>query len=163
MSVLQTVCECCRFAPTDSGIFGVPLTTLLENDQKKYPGSRVPLVFKKVRSSFLLWLLETRLECCDRDWKRQLFWKVPSQHFSGLRYSSLPHPWTEPRRAISHYPDPTAHACLRYRGFPKKQRRWPEVLCFVLRACVDLDDSVFKWNDGGRLLFHWREIYCGNT
>uniref|UniRef100_A0A8C1LH68 Rho GTPase activating protein 28 n=1 Tax=Cyprinus carpio TaxID=7962 RepID=A0A8C1LH68_CYPCA len=31
-----------------AGIFGVPLTTLLENDQKKSPGSRVPLVFKKV-------------------------------------------------------------------------------------------------------------------
>lgn len=32
----------------DSGIFGVPLMTLLENDRKKYPGSRVPLVFKKL-------------------------------------------------------------------------------------------------------------------
>lgn len=72
-----------------------------------------------VRSSFLLWLLETRLECCDRDCERWLFWEVSSQHFSELRYSSLPHPWTEPRRAISHYPDPTAHARLRYRGFPK--------------------------------------------
>lgn len=118
----KTVCKCCRFVPTDSGIFGVPLTTLLENDQKKYPGSRVPLVFKKVCSSFLLWLLETRLECCDRDCECWLFfWKVPSQHFSGLRFSSLPHPWTEPRHAISHYPDPTAHARLRYRGFPKNK------------------------------------------
>ncbi|XP_028820972.1 rho GTPase-activating protein 28 isoform X6 [Denticeps clupeoides] len=34
----------------ESGIFGVPLTTLLENDQKKLPGSRVPLVFKKLLS-----------------------------------------------------------------------------------------------------------------
>ncbi|XP_056594573.1 rho GTPase-activating protein 28 isoform X2 [Triplophysa dalaica] len=34
----------------ESGIFGVPLPTLLENDQKKYPGSRVPLVFKKLLS-----------------------------------------------------------------------------------------------------------------
>ncbi|XP_051970178.1 rho GTPase-activating protein 28 isoform X1 [Xyrauchen texanus] len=32
----------------ESGIFGVPLTVLLENDQKKLPGSRVPLVFKKL-------------------------------------------------------------------------------------------------------------------
>ncbi|TSK16093.1 Rho GTPase-activating protein 18 [Bagarius yarrelli] len=31
----------------ETGIFGVPLTTLLENDQKKFPGSKVPLVFKK--------------------------------------------------------------------------------------------------------------------
>ncbi|XP_043083017.1 rho GTPase-activating protein 28 isoform X1 [Puntigrus tetrazona] len=37
-----------RSKARDSGIFGVPLTTLLENDQKKYPGSRVPLVFKKL-------------------------------------------------------------------------------------------------------------------
>ncbi|XP_066540043.1 rho GTPase-activating protein 28 isoform X2 [Hoplias malabaricus] len=34
----------------ESGIFGVPLTTLLENDQKKFPGSKVPLVFKKLLS-----------------------------------------------------------------------------------------------------------------
>ncbi|XP_053089799.1 rho GTPase-activating protein 28 isoform X1 [Pangasianodon hypophthalmus] len=34
----------------ETGIFGVPLTTLLENDQKKFPGSRVPLVFKKLLS-----------------------------------------------------------------------------------------------------------------
>ncbi|KAI4884110.1 hypothetical protein NFI96_032758, partial [Prochilodus magdalenae] len=34
----------------DTGIFGVPLTTLLENDQKKFPGSKVPLVFKKLLS-----------------------------------------------------------------------------------------------------------------
>ncbi|XP_016098671.1 rho GTPase-activating protein 28 [Sinocyclocheilus grahami] len=39
-----------RSKARDSGIFGVPLTTLLENDQKKYPGSRVPLVFKKLLS-----------------------------------------------------------------------------------------------------------------
>ncbi|MBN3287756.1 RHG18 protein, partial [Polyodon spathula] len=32
----------------DYGLFGVPLTTLLENDQKKFPGSKVPLIFKKL-------------------------------------------------------------------------------------------------------------------
>ncbi|RXM35937.1 Rho GTPase-activating protein 28 [Acipenser ruthenus] len=32
------------------GLFGVPLTTLLENDQKKFPGSKVPLIFKKLLS-----------------------------------------------------------------------------------------------------------------
>ncbi|TRY96241.1 hypothetical protein DNTS_017857 [Danionella cerebrum] len=37
-----------RCKAKDSGIFGVPLTTLLENDQKKLPGLRVPLVFKKL-------------------------------------------------------------------------------------------------------------------
>ncbi|XP_065115010.1 rho GTPase-activating protein 28 isoform X1 [Paramisgurnus dabryanus] len=37
-----------RSKARESGIFGVPLDTLLENDQKKYPGSRVPLVFKKL-------------------------------------------------------------------------------------------------------------------
>ncbi|XP_076147130.1 rho GTPase-activating protein 28 isoform X2 [Alosa pseudoharengus] len=39
-----------RSKTRESGIFGVPLTTLLENDQKKLPGSRVPLVFRKLLS-----------------------------------------------------------------------------------------------------------------
>ncbi|XP_067291384.1 rho GTPase-activating protein 28 isoform X2 [Pseudorasbora parva] len=39
-----------RSKARDSGIFGVPLATLLENDQKRYPGSRVPLVFRKLLS-----------------------------------------------------------------------------------------------------------------
>ncbi|RXM37049.1 Rho GTPase-activating protein 18 [Acipenser ruthenus] len=34
----------------ECGLFGVPLTTLLENDQKKFPGSKVPLIFKKLLS-----------------------------------------------------------------------------------------------------------------
>lgn len=40
----------CLLISAETGIFGVPLTTLLENDQKKFPGSKVPLVFKRVRS-----------------------------------------------------------------------------------------------------------------
>nr|XP_023691819.1 rho GTPase-activating protein 28-like isoform X2 [Paramormyrops kingsleyae] len=36
-------------AGRESGIFGVSLVTLLENDRKILPGSRVPLVFRKVR------------------------------------------------------------------------------------------------------------------
>ncbi|KAL7874718.1 hypothetical protein SRHO_G00056880 [Serrasalmus rhombeus] len=39
-----------RSKARETGIFGVPLTTLLENDQKKFPGSKVPLVFKKLLS-----------------------------------------------------------------------------------------------------------------
>lgn len=34
----------------DSGLFGVPLTVLLEQDQRKVPGTRVPLVFQKLIS-----------------------------------------------------------------------------------------------------------------
>ncbi|XP_047414314.1 rho GTPase-activating protein 18 isoform X3 [Sciurus carolinensis] len=34
----------------DSGLFGVPLTTLLEQDQRKVPGTRIPLVFQKLIS-----------------------------------------------------------------------------------------------------------------
>ncbi|XP_004702279.1 rho GTPase-activating protein 18 [Echinops telfairi] len=34
----------------DSGLFGVPLTVLLEQDQKKVPGTRVPLIFQKLIS-----------------------------------------------------------------------------------------------------------------
>ncbi|XP_061569729.1 rho GTPase-activating protein 28 [Cololabis saira] len=32
----------------DSGVFGVPLTSLLENDRKKIPGLKVPVVFQKL-------------------------------------------------------------------------------------------------------------------
>ncbi|KAL1006407.1 hypothetical protein UPYG_G00071990 [Umbra pygmaea] len=39
-----------RSRTRESGIFGVPLTTLLENDQKKFPGSKVPIVFRKLLS-----------------------------------------------------------------------------------------------------------------
>ncbi|XP_041717389.2 rho GTPase-activating protein 18-like isoform X2 [Coregonus clupeaformis] len=39
-----------RSKARESGIFGVPLTTLLDNDQKKFPGSKVPLVFRKLLS-----------------------------------------------------------------------------------------------------------------
>uniref|UniRef100_W5M568 Rho GTPase activating protein 28 n=1 Tax=Lepisosteus oculatus TaxID=7918 RepID=W5M568_LEPOC len=39
-----------RIKVRESGLFGVPLTTLLENDQKKVPGLKVPLLFKKLLS-----------------------------------------------------------------------------------------------------------------
>ncbi|XP_067107757.1 rho GTPase-activating protein 28 isoform X1 [Osmerus mordax] len=39
-----------RSKARESGIFGVPLTTLLESDRKKVPGSKVPLVFRKLLS-----------------------------------------------------------------------------------------------------------------
>lgn len=32
----------------DSGLFGVPLTMLLEQDQRKVPGTRIPLIFQNV-------------------------------------------------------------------------------------------------------------------
>ncbi|XP_063339318.1 rho GTPase-activating protein 28 [Pelmatolapia mariae] len=32
----------------DSGVFGVPLNTLLEKDRKKFPGVKVPVVFQKL-------------------------------------------------------------------------------------------------------------------
>uniref|UniRef100_A0A3Q1F075 Rho GTPase activating protein 28 n=1 Tax=Acanthochromis polyacanthus TaxID=80966 RepID=A0A3Q1F075_9TELE len=32
----------------DSGVFGVPLNSLLENDKKKFPGVKVPVVFQKL-------------------------------------------------------------------------------------------------------------------
>lgn len=36
------------FLVADSGLFGVPLTMLLEQDQRKVPGTRIPLIFQKV-------------------------------------------------------------------------------------------------------------------
>lgn len=36
------------FSVADSGLFCVPLTVLLEQDQKKVPGTRIPLIFQKV-------------------------------------------------------------------------------------------------------------------
>ncbi|XP_028622294.1 rho GTPase-activating protein 18 isoform X2 [Grammomys surdaster] len=34
----------------DSGLFGIPLTILLEQDQRKVPGTRIPLIFQKLIS-----------------------------------------------------------------------------------------------------------------
>ncbi|XP_051853680.1 rho GTPase-activating protein 18 [Antechinus flavipes] len=34
----------------DSGLFGVPLSVLLEQDQKRVPGTRIPLIFQKLIS-----------------------------------------------------------------------------------------------------------------
>lgn len=36
------------FSNEDNGIFGVPLTVLLESDRKKDPAVKVPLVLQKV-------------------------------------------------------------------------------------------------------------------
>jgi hypothetical protein len=36
------------FLVADSGLFGIPLTILLEQDQRKVPGTRIPLIFQKV-------------------------------------------------------------------------------------------------------------------
>ncbi|XP_065485572.1 rho GTPase-activating protein 28 isoform X2 [Caloenas nicobarica] len=36
-----------RVRGRENGLFGVPLTVLLENDQKKVPGIKVPLIFQK--------------------------------------------------------------------------------------------------------------------
>ncbi|OXB73332.1 UNVERIFIED_CONTAM: hypothetical protein H355_011320, partial [Colinus virginianus] len=47
-----------RVRRRENGLFGVPLTVLLENDQKKVPGIKVPLIFQKL----LLKLEETGLE-----------------------------------------------------------------------------------------------------
>ncbi|KAJ7338701.1 hypothetical protein JRQ81_012603 [Phrynocephalus forsythii] len=47
-----------RVKGKENGLFGVPLTVLLENDQKKVPGIKVPLIFQKL----LLKLEETGLE-----------------------------------------------------------------------------------------------------
>ncbi|XP_029698585.1 rho GTPase-activating protein 28 isoform X3 [Takifugu rubripes] len=41
----------------DTGVFGVPLNSLLENDRKNFPGIKVPVVFQK-----LLWILENSLQ-----------------------------------------------------------------------------------------------------
>ncbi|XP_060099956.1 rho GTPase-activating protein 28 isoform X1 [Heteronotia binoei] len=47
-----------RVKGRENGLFGVPLTILLESDQKKIPGIKVPLIFQKL----LLKLEETGLE-----------------------------------------------------------------------------------------------------
>ncbi|KAM9666917.1 rho GTPase-activating protein 18 isoform 2-T2 [Trichechus inunguis] len=43
----------------DSGLFGVPLTVLLEQDQRKVPGTRIPLIFQKLISQIEEGGLET--------------------------------------------------------------------------------------------------------
>ncbi|XP_037828979.1 rho GTPase-activating protein 28 isoform X2 [Kryptolebias marmoratus] len=37
-----------RSKTRDSGVFGVPLNSMLENDRKKFPGVKVPVVFQKL-------------------------------------------------------------------------------------------------------------------
>ncbi|XP_078543664.1 rho GTPase-activating protein 28 isoform X2 [Lissotriton helveticus] len=37
-----------RVKGRENGLFGVPLTMLLDNDQKKLPGTKVPLIFQKL-------------------------------------------------------------------------------------------------------------------
>ena len=41
------------FYNEDTGIFGVPLTVLLENDRRKDSGVRVPFVLQKVSSVYI--------------------------------------------------------------------------------------------------------------
>lgn len=43
----------------DSGLFGIPLTILLEQDQRKVPGTRIPLIFQKLISCIEEGSLET--------------------------------------------------------------------------------------------------------
>ncbi|XP_029338357.1 rho GTPase-activating protein 18 isoform X3 [Mus caroli] len=43
----------------DSGLFGIPLTILLEQDQRKVPGTRIPLIFQKLISRIEEGSLET--------------------------------------------------------------------------------------------------------
>ena len=37
-------------ALTESGLFGVPLATLLDQDQRRLPGTKVPLILQRVSS-----------------------------------------------------------------------------------------------------------------
>ncbi|NXE12259.1 RHG18 protein, partial [Lophotis ruficrista] len=43
----------------DSGLFGVPLSVLLEQDQKKVPGTKIPLIFQKLIAQIEEATLET--------------------------------------------------------------------------------------------------------
>ncbi|NWR54713.1 RHG18 protein, partial [Bucorvus abyssinicus] len=43
----------------DSGLFGVPLSVLLEQDQKKVPGTKIPLIFQKLIAQIEESTLET--------------------------------------------------------------------------------------------------------
>ncbi|KAF1673568.1 Rho GTPase-activating protein 18, partial [Pygoscelis papua] len=44
---------------SDSGLFGVPLSVLLEQDQKKVPGTKIPLIFQKLIAQIEEATLET--------------------------------------------------------------------------------------------------------
>lgn len=57
MQVISTICQqhvinqeslILNSLSKENGLFGVPLAVLLENDQKKIPGIKVPLIFQKV-------------------------------------------------------------------------------------------------------------------
>lgn len=38
------------FCLPDSGVFGVSLNSLLDNDRKRFPGVKVPVFFQKVKT-----------------------------------------------------------------------------------------------------------------
>uniref|UniRef100_A0A3Q2DNX4 Rho GTPase activating protein 28 n=1 Tax=Cyprinodon variegatus TaxID=28743 RepID=A0A3Q2DNX4_CYPVA len=40
--------DCSVFCPSDSGVFGVSLNSLLDNDRKTFPGVKVPVFFQKL-------------------------------------------------------------------------------------------------------------------
>uniref|UniRef100_A0A3Q2CBQ2 Rho GTPase activating protein 28 n=1 Tax=Cyprinodon variegatus TaxID=28743 RepID=A0A3Q2CBQ2_CYPVA len=42
--------DCSVFCPSDSGVFGVSLNSLLDNDRKTFPGVKVPVFFQKVKN-----------------------------------------------------------------------------------------------------------------
>ncbi|XP_041824113.1 rho GTPase-activating protein 28 isoform X3 [Melanotaenia boesemani] len=56
-----TCWDCLRFhgGKNNSGVFGVPLISLLENDRKTFPGIKVPFVFQKLLSILELTGLQT--------------------------------------------------------------------------------------------------------
>ncbi|KAM7389961.1 hypothetical protein PAMA_008237 [Pampus argenteus] len=59
-----------RYRSRDSGVFGVPLNLLLENDKKKFPGIKVPVVFQKALLVFL------RKVVSHQDQNRMSLWNV---------------------------------------------------------------------------------------
>lgn len=46
ISVLLNICVC-----AESGLFGVPLATLLDQDQRRAPGTKVPFILQRVSTA----------------------------------------------------------------------------------------------------------------
>lgn len=49
----ETACDCIVLSSVESGLFGVSLSTLLEQDQRRMPGTKVPLILQHVREQRL--------------------------------------------------------------------------------------------------------------
>uniref|UniRef100_A0A3P8YT49 Rho-GAP domain-containing protein n=1 Tax=Esox lucius TaxID=8010 RepID=A0A3P8YT49_ESOLU len=145
-----------RSRARENGIFGVPLTTLLENDQKKFPGSKVPIVFRKVLFSVLLLLKHLRQELEQKFYEDRFDWEqVRHNDAAGLLkmfIRELPYPLL----TLQHLP---AFAAVQNISSPRHQFQALHLLIMLLpepnrdtlKALLDFLRKVVEFEEKNRM------------